>query len=36
MLWISWPKKASTVSTDLTEDVTRDVILPLGLMDVKG
>jgi len=34
-LWVSWPKKASKVSTDITEDVIRDVILPLGLVDVK-
>ncbi len=34
-LWISWPKKASRVPTDVTEDVIRDVILPLGLVDVK-
>ena len=34
-LWISWPKKASKVPTDLTEDVIRDVALPLGLVDVK-
>ena len=35
MIWISWPKKSSKVSTDLTEDVIREVILPLGLVDVK-
>lgn len=34
-LWISWPKKASKVETDITEDVIRDVALPLGLVDVK-
>lgn len=34
-LWISWPKKASKLSTDITEDVLRDVCLPLGLVDVK-
>ena len=34
-LWISWPKKASGVATDLTEDVLREVGLPLGLVDVK-
>ncbi|MGH7526282.1 MAG: DUF3052 domain-containing protein, partial [Gemmatimonadales bacterium] len=34
-LWISWPKKASRVPTDLTEDVVRAVGLPLGLVDVK-
>jgi hypothetical protein len=34
-LWISWPKKASKVPTDITEDVLRDVCLPIGLVDVK-
>ena len=34
-LWISWPKKASKVPTDITEDVIRDIALPLGLVDVK-
>jgi hypothetical protein len=34
-IWISWPKKASKVSTDITEDVIRDVVLPIGLVDVK-
>ena len=34
-IWISWPKKASKVMTDITEDVIRDVILPIGLVDVK-
>jgi hypothetical protein len=34
-LWISWPKKASGEATDVTEDVIRDVALPLGLVDVK-
>lgn len=35
MLWISWPKKASKVATTLSEDVLRDIFLPLGLVDVK-
>jgi len=34
-LWISWPKKTSGVSTDITEDVVRAVALPTGLVDVK-
>ncbi|MCU1352900.1 MAG: hypothetical protein JWM05_2109 [Acidimicrobiales bacterium] len=34
-LWISWPKKASGVATDITEDTVRDVFLPLGLVDNK-
>ena len=35
MIWISWPKKASGVKTDITEDTIREVCLPLGLVDVK-
>ena len=35
MIWISWPKKASKLPTDLTDNVVRDVALPLGLVDVK-
>lgn len=35
MIWISWPKKASKVETDITEDAIRDIALPLGLVDVK-
>ena len=35
MLWIAWPKKASGVRTDMTEDVVRDVALPTGLVDTK-
>jgi hypothetical protein len=34
-VWISWPKKASRVPTDITEDTIRDVALPLGYVDVK-
>ena len=34
-IWVSWPKKASKVATDITEDVIREVALPLGLVDVK-
>lgn len=34
-IWISWPKKASKVRTDVTEDVIRDVVLPIGLVDIK-
>jgi hypothetical protein len=35
MIWVSWPKKASRVDTDITEDVIRAVALPLHLVDVK-
>lgn len=34
-IWISWPKKAAKVPTDITEDVIREVLLPTGLVDVK-
>ena len=34
-LWVAWPKKASKVPTDMTEQVVRDVALPLGLVDNK-
>jgi len=34
-LWVSWPKKASGVPTDMTEDVVRAVALSTGLVDVK-
>lgn len=35
MIWVSWPKKSSGVKTDMTEDVIREVALPLGIVDVK-
>ncbi len=35
MCWVSWPKKASGVATDLTEDGVRELALPLGVVDVK-
>jgi hypothetical protein len=35
MIWVAWPKQASKVPTDITEDVVRDVALPRGLVDVK-
>lgn len=34
-IWISWPKKASKVPTDITEDVIRELLLPTGLVDIK-
>jgi hypothetical protein len=34
-LWVGWPKRASGVETDMTEDIVREVALPLGLVDVK-
>jgi hypothetical protein len=34
-LWIAWPKKASRVATDMTDNVVREVALPTGLVDNK-
>lgn len=34
-LWVSWPKKAAALPTDLSEDAIRDAALPLGFVDVK-
>jgi hypothetical protein len=34
-VWVSWPKKASKVQTNLTEDIIRDVALPMDFVDVK-
>jgi hypothetical protein len=34
-IWVSWPKKAAKVATDITEDTIRDVALPMQLVDVK-
>lgn len=34
-IWISWPKKTSSITTDLTEHVVREIGLKLGVVDVK-
>jgi hypothetical protein len=34
-LWIAWPKRASKMETDITEDVLREIALPTGLVDNK-
>jgi hypothetical protein len=34
-VWVCWPKRASRVVTDLSDNVVRQVVLPLGLVDVK-
>lgn len=34
-VWVSWPKKASKVATTITEDVVRELALPLGFVDIK-
>jgi hypothetical protein len=35
VIWVSWPKKSARVPTDITEDIIRDVALPLGYVDIK-
>jgi len=35
VIWVSWPKKSSGVETDVTEDVVREIALPIGLVDIK-
>jgi 3-hydroxyisobutyrate dehydrogenase-like beta-hydroxyacid dehydrogenase len=35
VIWVSWPKKAAKVATDVSEDVIRAEALPLGLVDIK-
>ena len=35
IVWVSWPKKAAGVSSEVTEDTVRDTALPLGFVDVK-
>jgi hypothetical protein len=34
-IWVSWPKKAAKVHTDITEDTIREIALPMGLVDIK-
>ena len=34
-VWLSWPKKSAKVATDITEDVIREVALPMEFVDVK-
>jgi len=35
VVWVSWPKKAARVSTDITEDRIREIALPMGFVDIK-
>jgi hypothetical protein len=35
VLWISWPKKSAGLGSDVTEDVIREICLPLGFVDIK-
>ena len=34
-VWVSWPKKAAKIDTDVTENTIREVALPIGLVDIK-
>jgi hypothetical protein len=34
-VWVSWPKKSSKVPTSITEDVIREIALPMGYVDIK-
>jgi hypothetical protein len=34
-LWVSWPKKAAKLATDITEDTIRELALPMGFVDIK-
>lgn len=34
-IWVSWPKRASKIATDITEDTIREVALPIGFVDIK-
>lgn len=35
IIWVSWPKKASKIATDITEDIVRNYALKIGLVDIK-
>jgi len=35
VVWVSWPKKAAKLQTDITEDTVREIALPLGFVDIK-
>jgi len=35
IIWVSWPKKASRITTDITEDIIRNYALRTGLVDIK-
>lgn len=35
MIWVSWPKKASKVATDVSDDEIRNIALRQGLVDIK-
>ncbi|MGL4309858.1 MAG: hypothetical protein ACRCSU_05170 [Paracoccaceae bacterium] len=35
MVWASWPKKASKLPSEITEDTVREIALPMGFVDIK-
>lgn len=35
VIWVSWPKKAAKLPTDITDNTVREVAFPLGLVDIK-
>jgi len=35
MIWVSWPKKASKIPSEVSEDTVREMALPLGFVDIK-
>ena len=35
VVWVSWPKKAAKLQADITEDIVREIALPLGFVDIK-
>jgi hypothetical protein len=35
IIWISWPKKGSKLETDITDNKIRNLVIPLGLVDIK-
>ncbi len=35
MIWTCWPKKSSGVASDISEDIIREIALPIGLVDIK-
>ena len=35
MIWVSWPKKSSSVVSNVSENMIRDLALSIGLLDIK-
>ncbi|MFN8009129.1 MAG: DUF3052 domain-containing protein [Terriglobia bacterium] len=34
-VWVSWPKKTSKLPSEISENIIREIALPLGFVDVK-